>query len=154
MNRKHEKKAIETRALAAARSAGVPIPSGEIPGEEPDFAFNQGTLGVEVSELLRPASSNDGIMPVAEESYHQEILQMAQAEYYSDPDAKPAKIILYFANARGKKRDKREISHKLAVFVKANVHRAKPIVNFGALRLPECFGAMSIAAETWKLVDR
>jgi hypothetical protein len=42
MNRKHEKKAVETRALAAARSAGVPIPLGEIPGEEPDFTFNAG----------------------------------------------------------------------------------------------------------------
>jgi hypothetical protein len=91
-----EKKIIETRALTAARNAGVPIPTGEIPGEEPDFSFNAGTLGVEVSELLRPASSNGGIMPVAEESYHQEILQIAQTEYYADPNAKPAKIILYF----------------------------------------------------------
>jgi hypothetical protein len=68
MNRNHEKKAIENRALAAARRAGIPIPLVECPGEEPDFTFNSGALGVEVSELLRPASSNDGTMPVAEES--------------------------------------------------------------------------------------
>ncbi|MGA8676642.1 MAG: hypothetical protein WB621_15610 [Candidatus Acidiferrales bacterium] len=121
---------------------------GEIPSEEPDFTFNEGALGIEVSELLRPASSNHGIMPVAEESYHQEILQMAQTEYYADPDAKPAKIILYFANARGKKRDEREMAHNLAEFVKANVHTARPIANFEALRLPEGLGAMSIAAES------
>ncbi len=148
MNRKHEKKAVENRALVAARNAGVPIPLGESPGEEPDFTFNSGALGVEVSELLRPASSNHGIMPVAEESYHQEILEMAQREYYADPNAKPAKIILYFANARGKKRDKWVMARRLVEFVKANVHRAKPIANFGALRLPEGFGSMSIAAES------
>ena len=148
MNRVHKMKATESRALAAARVAGVLIPLGEIPGEEPDFTFNGGALGVEVSELLRPASSNHGIMPVAEESYHQEILQMAQAEYYADPNAKPSKIIVYFANARGKKRDKREMSRRLVEFVKANVHRARPIANFGELQLPEGFGSMSIAAES------
>jgi hypothetical protein len=150
MNREREKKAVENRALTAARSAGVPIPWGEIPGEEPDFTFNAGALGIEASELLRPASSNFGIMPVAEESYHQEILQIAQKEYYADPNARPAKITLYFANARGKKRDKQEMARRLVEFVKANVHRANPIANFGALRLPEGFGSMSIAAESGK----
>lgn len=80
---------VEARALSAARSAGVPIPFGEVPSEKPDFTFNEGALGIEVRELLRPASSNYGIMPVAEESYHQEILQMAQTEYFADPNAKP-----------------------------------------------------------------
>ena len=85
-----ERKIIETRALTVARNAGVPIPMGEIPSEEPDFRFIAGALGVEVSELLRQANSNCGIMPVAEERYHQEILQMAQTQYYADPNAKPA----------------------------------------------------------------
>lgn len=143
-----ERKIIETRALNAARSAGVPIPMGEIPGEEPDFTFNSGALGIELSELLRPAGSNHGIMPVAEESYHQEMLQLAQRDYYADPNAKPAKIILYFANARGKKRNKQDMARKLAEFVRANIHRANPIANFGALQLPEGFGSMSIAAES------
>jgi hypothetical protein len=143
-----ERKIIETRALTAARKAGVPIPMGELAGEKPDFTFNAGALGVEVSELLRPASSNYGIMPVEEETYHQEILEIAQTEYYADPNARPAKIILYFVNARGKKRDKQVMALKLVEFVKANVHRAKPIANFGALRLPEGFGSISIAAES------
>jgi len=142
------RKIIETRALTAARIAGVPIPKGEIPSEEPDFRFNAGMLGVEVSELLRPACSNGGIMPVAEESYHQEILQIAQTQYYADPDAKPARIILYFANARGKKCDKQEMARKLVEFVRTNVHLVKSIANFGALRLPEGFGSISIAAES------
>jgi hypothetical protein len=36
-----EKKIIETRALIAARKAGVPIPLGETPSEEPDFLFDE-----------------------------------------------------------------------------------------------------------------
>ena len=40
------------------------------------------------------------------------------------------------------------MARKLAELVKANIHRAKPIVNFGALRLTEGFGSMSIAAES------
>src|ERR1700722_3048977 len=101
-----EKKVIETRALIAARNAHVPIPMGEIPDEEPDFRFNGNTLGVEVSELLRPASSNFGIVPAAEENYHQEIIRIAQKQYYRAGDAAPVEVILYFASARGEKRDK------------------------------------------------
>lgn len=145
MNRKHDKKDIETRALAAARSAGVPIPSGEILGESPDFTCNAGTLGVEVSELLRPASSNHGIKPVAEESYHQKIIRIAHREYYSDPDAKPAMVILYFSSTRGKTQD---TADKLAEFVRANVHRARQVAHFGPEGLPEGFVAISIAAES------
>ncbi len=143
-----QKKIIETRALNAARNAGVPIPNGEETGEKPDFRFQTetGILGVEVSELLRPASSNGGIVPAAAESYHQEITQMAQEQYYGVADIKPAKVVLYFANAREKKRDKPEMARALAEFVKANVHQATPVANFAGLQLPEGFGAMSIAA--------
>jgi hypothetical protein len=80
-----KRKIIETRALTAARSAGTPILLGELPGEESDFTFNAGALGVEVSELRRPAGSNCGIMRVTEESYHQEILELAQTERHAIP---------------------------------------------------------------------
>ena len=36
-----EKKVIESRVLIAARKAGIPVPFGGTPGEEPDFRFNQ-----------------------------------------------------------------------------------------------------------------
>jgi hypothetical protein len=58
-----EKKAVEIRALTAARKAGVPIPLDELPGERPDFRFNENMLGIDITELLKPASSNFGIMP-------------------------------------------------------------------------------------------
>src|SRR6266446_1521449 len=113
-----QKKIIETRALVAARKAGVPIPLGEAPGEEPDFRFNEGILGIEISELLKPASSNFGIVPAEAESYHKEIVQLAQQQYYAAAAATPVKVILYFASARGKKRDKREMARALVEFVK------------------------------------
>lgn len=40
------------RALTAARKAGVPIPFGELPGERPDFRFNENMSGVDITELL------------------------------------------------------------------------------------------------------
>jgi hypothetical protein len=143
-----ERKIIETRALTAARNADVPIPMREISGEEPDFRFYAGALGVEVSELLRPASSNRGIVPVAAESYHGEILRMAREEYSADPDAKPVKIVLYFADAEGKKSDKCEMARILAKFVRANVPQQNSIANFVGLELREGFGSMSIALES------
>jgi hypothetical protein len=144
------KKEIEIRLLAAARKAGAPIPTGEIPGEEPDFRLHTetGTLGLEVSELLRPAGSNGGIVPAAEETYHKEIVQMAQEQYYRAADAKPARVVLYFANARGKKRNKQDMARSLAEFVKANVQRADPVICLSGLQLPDGFGSMSIASES------
>ena len=142
-----EKKVIETRALIAARNAGVPIPLGESPGEEPDFRFKGNKLGIEVSELMKPASSNFGILPAEAESYHEEILQMAEQQYYSSAHATPLKIILYFANTRGERRDKRKMARALADFVRANVPQPDEILNFSNLELPKGFGSMSIRAE-------
>jgi hypothetical protein len=75
---------------------------------------------------------------------------MAQEQYYGAADAKPARVGLYFANARGKKRDKRELARVLAEFVTANVHQANPVANFVGLELPEGLGSMSIASESGK----
>jgi hypothetical protein len=125
-----EKKRIEPWFLAAARNAGVPIPSGEIPGEEPDFTFHteSGALGIELSEVLRPASSNSGILPVEEEALHMKLIKMAQRAYYAVPNAKPVHVNVNFTNTRGKKGNWHEMAHALTEFVQANVHRANPAV--------------------------
>lgn len=142
------KKEVEARALAAARYAGAPIPTGEIAGEEPDFRLHTetGVLGIEVSELLRPASSNRGIVPAEEESFHQEIVMVAQKEYYRAMGTKPARVVVYFANARGKRRNKRDMARSLAEFVKANLHRANPAIALSRFEVPEGFGSMSISS--------
>ena len=148
--RNGEKKLIEARALAAARRAGAPIPNGEIPGEEPDFRFATatGTLGIEVTELLRPASSNGGIVPVEEERFHKEIIQIAQQQYCQGTGVPPARVVSYFANARGARQIKQKMARALVEFVKANLHLANPVVNFASLKAPEGFGALSITSES------
>ena len=145
-SRNEEKKAVETRALTAARQAGVPIPVGEIPDEEPDFTFKDRCLGIEISETIRPASSNYGIVPVAEEAFHQEILRMAETAYLSTPNAKPAKVNLYFTPARGMKRDKRKMAHALVEFVRANIEGIDIYAVFDC-GLPDGFNHIVIAAE-------
>jgi hypothetical protein len=140
-----EKKRVEAYMLAAARKAGVPIPIGEIPDEEPDFRFNDEipVLGIELSEVLRPASSNHGILPVEQESFHKEIIAKAQQDYYASSGAKPVHVSVRFTNTRGGKRDKRELTLALTRFVKANVERANPFVSLYRPETPDGFQALN-----------
>lgn len=145
-----EQKRIESWYLAAARNAGVPIPSGELAGEEPDFRFQtmRGALGIELTEVLRPASSNHGIIPVEEESFHREVIETAQKGYYTVPNANPVHVSAYFTSAKGKRRSKRELASALSKFVQANVHRANPVAPFRYKDTPDGFDSVVIVAES------
>lgn len=130
-NRNEEQKRTECWFLTEARRAGVPIPSGEIPSEEPDFSFRTGSaLGVELSEVLRPASSNHGILPVAEESAHQKIIEDARQAYYQSPSATPVHVHVFFSSTRGKKHNKSQLAQALKDFVLSHVQLAVPMANF------------------------
>ena len=145
-----EKKRIEQYMLSAARDAGVPIPLGEEPGEEPDFRFTQDTLlGIETSELMRPASSNHGIVPVEAEAFHRDVLASAERKYYSDPNARVVHVNAYFTNPRGAKTDKGKIVDALVKFVKANNHTASPAATFmrDDTETPDGFDALTMIAE-------
>jgi hypothetical protein len=145
-----EKKRIEAYMLSAAREAGVPIPHGEKHGTEPepDFIFGNDKLGIELTELTRPADDDGGFVPTAEEAFHKELIRTAQKQYYSASDATPARLVVYFSTDSGKKRDKLEMAGALAEFVKANVHSANPVAVFSGLETPAGVGAMSIASES------
>ena len=112
LSRADKQKEIERWYLTAARNAGVPIPLEEISDEEPDFRFQRtgSALGIELTEVLRPASSNHGIRPVEEDSFHQEIMEMAQKQYYTDANATPVHVSVYFTNARGNKSSKFDLA--------------------------------------------
>ncbi len=142
-----DKKRIEAWILNAAREAGVPVPNGEIPGEEPDFRFEAGPLGIELSELVRPALSNQGILPVEEAAFHSEVARLAEEVYYRMPDTKPVKVGLYFRNAGGKRRDKRQLAKTVAEFVKSKADQATPFAAFYQFDAPEEFVAITIMAE-------
>jgi hypothetical protein len=141
------KKVVELRVLKAARSAGIPIPPREISGEEPDFRFNtaSGTLGIEVSEILRPASSNDGIVPVQEEHFHRQIMGAAEKMYYGFARAVPVHVSVYFASARGKRQDKEAMVLALAEFVRANADKANPFASAYQPEVPEGFNTITIS---------
>jgi hypothetical protein len=145
-----EKKRIEAYMLAAARKAGVPIPTDECPDEEPDFRFNDEVpaLGIELSEVLRPASSNHGILPVEQETFHREIITKAQQNYYDAPDAKRVHVSVYFTNTRGEKRHKGQLAVALTEFVRANVHRANPFVSLYRPETPDGFDSVVISPES------
>jgi hypothetical protein len=129
--KKTDKKIVEAYMLSAARRAGVPIPIGEIACESPDFRFetDAGPLGIEMCEVLRPASSKKGFVPVDQEDFHEEIMEAAQLAYYKNPQARPVKVQVYFADALGKKQDKHAMARALADLVAGNAHRANPFVS-------------------------
>ena len=143
-----EKKRIEAYMLAGARKAGVPIPTGERAGLEPapDFVLENGRLGIELTELTRPADHDGGFVPTAEEAFHKELVQLARQQYYGAPDAKPARLVVYFS-ARGQRGCKRQMADSLSEFVRANVHRANPVASFSSLDTPDGIGSMSITSE-------
>jgi hypothetical protein len=149
MTRNQEKKEMEQRALAAAQKAGAPIPTGESAGEEPDFRFitPNGALGIEVSEVLRPASTNFGISPVETESFHQVIMLKAQEEYQATNVA-PTRVNVYFCPARGKRQDKNQLIDALVDAVTRNRERANPAVVLSGDELPEGFDHILITAES------
>jgi hypothetical protein len=145
-----KQKEIERWYLAAARNAGVPIPPEEVPDEEPDFRFTtaRGALGIELTEVLRPTSSNHGIRPVEEESFHQGIVRRAQEQYYADENARPVHVSVFFSNTRGRKSSKGNLASALSEFVRRNVDRAIPFVSFAYRDAPDGFDSVVIAAES------
>lgn len=98
--------------------------------------------------MLRPASSNHGILPVEQESFHKEIITKAQQGYYAGPDAKPVHVNVYFTDTRGGKRNKGELAPALTEFVKANIHQASPFVSLYRPETPDGFDSIVISAES------
>jgi hypothetical protein len=123
--RNADKKESERRVLIAARKAGLPISDGEVAGEEPDFRFQTpaSALGIEVSEVMRPASSNHGILPAEAEAFHQSIMRKAQ-EIFEKTNSVPTRVNVYFSNPRGQKQNKQQLINQLVEAVKQHRHRA------------------------------
>lgn len=135
-----DKKEAERRVLIAASKAGAPIPDGEAPGEEPDFRFRNasGALGIEVSEIMRPASSNHGILPAEAEAFHQGIMRKAEERFRATSNL-PTHVNVYFSNPRGQKQNKQQLVNRLVEAVQHNRHRANPAVVLKGEGLPEGF---------------
>lgn len=146
------KKEIEKRALDAARHISSVIPGGEAQDfEEPDFKIQtaSGLLGVEVTELLPPASSDSFSSPVAEQRRHEDVVQLAEKEYYRTPGAIPVRVHVYFWSVDGTNHNKIDMARALAEFVRSHRGQATPVATFSwRPNLPEGFGVISIASES------
>lgn len=90
-------------------------------------------------QKLRPASSNHGILPVEEEAFHKKIIAQAQRDYYDASDSRVARANLFFTNARGVRRSKKELTRALTGFVRANAQRRNPFVALGRRETPDGF---------------
>jgi len=144
-----EKKDAELRVLTAAREAGAPIPEGQVPAEEPDFRFQSeaGALGIELSEIMRPASSNHGVLPAEAEAFHQSIMREAQKAFQNISNL-PTRVSVYFSNPRGEKQNKQKLIKVLAEAVQQHRHRANPAVILNGEELPQGYDHILIADES------
>jgi len=147
--RNAKKKGAELRVFAAARKAGLPVPQGEVAAEEPDFRFLMPNyaLGIEVSEVMRPASSNHGILPAEAESFHQDVIRKAQ-KTFENTSTRPTDVNVYFSNPRGQKQDKQLLIKLLVEAVQKHRHRADPAVVLEAKELPQGFDHILITARS------
>jgi hypothetical protein len=138
------KKEMEQCALDAARKAGAPIPTGELEGEEPDFRFQTPPLGIDVSELVRPACTNYGILPLEQERFRQKILDSVRQEC-AKQGVSSIYLHVYFTDPRGKKQYKRELIKSLTEVVTANYEKAAPYWSLEEPNLlPEGFDQIQI----------
>jgi hypothetical protein len=144
-----DKKEAERRILIAARKAGAPIPDGEVPGEEPDFRFHNGgaPLGIELSEIMRPASSNHGILPAEAEAFHGRIMRTAQ-EAFQKMSNLPSFVSVYFSNPRGQKQKGEQLTKLLVEAVQRHRHHANPAVVLKREELPEGFDHILITDDS------
>ena len=105
-------------------------------------------LGVEVSEVLRPASTNFGISPCRGGIISSGDSAKGSGKVSKALNAVPTRVSVYFSPARGKKQDKRQLTDALVDAVTRNRNRANPAVVLKGSELPEGFDHILITAES------
>jgi hypothetical protein len=152
MRSPHEppQKEVESLVLDAARKAGVPIPTGEISGEEPDFRFaaRTGCLGIEVSEVLLPASSDGGISPIEQAAFYGDFIRLAQEQFNTEVGI-PVRVTVHFGDREAGhiRRNKRAMARSLFRCVGENLPRGTDSVYLHGNTVPEGLGAITITSE-------
>lgn len=105
-----------------------------------------------MTELL-PLPRNDSFnSPLAEESLHEDVVRLAEEDYYRTPGATPVKATVYFLDVERQKNRKQEMVRALSAFVTSHREQASPVATFLRRdKLPYGFGTISIAsvAEPW-----
>jgi hypothetical protein len=135
MTTDQRRKTVEAWVIAKARELGAPIPVGERSSEQPDFLITtaQGMIGIELSEVLRPAREG-GLEPVKAASVHAEIVQIAEERYSRSDAAAPLRMHVYFTNDG--RIDKRQVAYALVDCVIAHRDR-EDVVTLAGQQVPE-----------------
>lgn len=92
-----QQKRAELSIFDAAQRVCPIIPAGIVePSEKPDLIFKTATgkMGVEVCELLRPASGSHR-PPVQAEHFHRQVIEQAKRRYYAS-SSKPVSVYTFF----------------------------------------------------------
>ena len=163
--KKKRQKEVERQILEAARHTCSLFPPGDIQAsEEPDLWIKTGTgsVWVEVTELVRP-KGDDVFPPVEKESFHQDVVRLAEA-YHRASEAAPAGISVYFSDEQRCRREdpdgwnrltsdkkaggKREkMARSLAEFVKDQyVPEAETVTFSQRINLPTGFSVIRISS--------
>jgi len=144
------RKEIERRFLEDARRASSIFPPGDIElFEEPDLKITMGaeSLGVEVTELVRPKGGN-AFLPVEAENFHIEVVRLAE-ECHRTSGASPVDVVVHFLDDRRCPRDKQKMARGLAEFVKSRYLPGSGTVEFkNRLELPAGFEVILISSPT------
>jgi hypothetical protein len=143
------KKEVEVRVLEAARKAGVPIPTGEIVGEEPDFRFKteHGDLGIELSEVLSPASTDGAIAPIEQAAFYGDFIRLAQEQFRREV-GDTVRVTVHFGDrdAGHTRRNKSMMARKLFQYVKENLPLITGFVYLSGSAVPEGLGSITITS--------
>ncbi|GAC1671721.1 MAG: hypothetical protein NVS9B4_27040 [Candidatus Acidiferrum sp.] len=150
IERQKNKKASERRALEAAGSASALIPEGEIEEfEKPDFKIHtrSGVVGIEVTELMPPATSKQFSSRLAEKSFHENLMRIAEEEYNRASDAVRVGVATCFWPTNDGKYEIQVMARGLAEFVTRHRDQAKPVKTFSwRADLPAGFGVITICS--------
>lgn len=163
-SQKQKQKGAEKRILEAACRVYKNLPTGQIvPFEEPDLKLitASAVLGVEVTRLVRPPEEN-GFEPVKTESFHKEVIRLAE-QYYRASGLPVPEVGVYFLDEQraelenplawrslmdkknGRKAEK--LARLICDFVQANYPSERDVVTFSRRdQLPVGIEVLTIAS--------
>ena len=115
-----DKKRGEHWLIEYARRRSDFFPPGELsPFESPDWLIRDASLGIEVSDLLRPQGCN--LFSGAQlSSFQSEVVAKARQQYFTECPS-DADVLVFFENEWNRKRDVHSYASSLARFVRANL---------------------------------
>ena len=142
MNASH-KKHRERWLIEEARRRSDVFPPGELsPFESPDWLIRDGSLGIEVSDLLRPKGGN--LFSGAQlSSFQAEVVARARQQYFEECSI-DTDVLVFFKNEWNRKRDVRSYASSLAIFVRTHFPRDKDCVTLSGRHADDWVEGVSV----------